>query len=76
MNNGPKMFSNNPRTLANRRAKEKRKGVKLCDRYANQFGVYKSRQLRTLWASKGYKTMSTEQRVEAVIDLINKLDGI
>ena len=71
------MDSDNPRTLANRRAKEKRKGVKLlCDKYTNQFRVYKSRQLRTLRASEEYKAMSKEQCIEAEIDLINKLDGI
>ena len=77
MNDRLKMFSNNPRTIANHRAKEKQKGVKLlCDKYTNQFRVYKSWQLRTLWASKNYKAMSNEEHMETEINLIDKLDSI
>ena len=77
MNDKPKVVSNHPRTIANRRAKEKQKGVKhLCDKYTNQFRVYKFWHLRTLQASKDYKLMSNEEQMEAEIDLIDKLDCI
>ena len=72
-----KALSNNPRTVANRKAKENWSSLQVeFGKTDNAFRVNKFRLLKAFRCSKRYQEMNSEKHRDEELNIIDELDGM